>query len=73
MDQIQTERLNQAQRQGEIGSDVNTVDQAHQISGTRAGLVLTGHSVYGDFEGLVEQIATRCRNIMTVTAHPGIL
>ncbi|MDA5279244.1 hypothetical protein NOD94_001385 [Streptomyces sp. Isolate_45] len=68
-----TDQLNQAQRQGEIGSDVNTVDQAHQISGTRTGLVLTGHSVYGDFEGLEERIAARCRNIMTVTAHPRIL
>ncbi|MCX5127581.1 TetR/AcrR family transcriptional regulator [Streptomyces sp. NPDC002812] len=67
-----TAQLNEAQRRGEIGCDVKTADQAHQISGTWSGLVLTGHSIYGNLDGLEERIATMYENLMIVIAHPRI-
>ncbi|MFF3013735.1 TetR family transcriptional regulator [Streptomyces sp. NPDC057939] len=70
---LTTDQLNQARRHGEIGSDVNAVEQAHQISGAWAGLVLTGHSIHGNLEGLEGRIATMYENLMTVIAHPRIL
>ncbi|MER6196077.1 helix-turn-helix domain-containing protein [Streptomyces sp. NPDC001586] len=68
-----TTQLNEAQNRGEVGPDVDTVAQAHQISGTWSGLVLTGHSIYGNLDGLEERVATMYENLMTVIAHPRLL
>ncbi|MFF7953703.1 TetR family transcriptional regulator [Streptomyces griseorubiginosus] len=66
-------QLKEAQQRGEIGPDVNTLAQAHQISGTWSGLVLTGHSIYGSLEGLEGRVADMYLNLMTVISHPRIL
>ncbi|MER5728972.1 helix-turn-helix domain-containing protein [Streptomyces sp. NPDC002138] len=68
-----TTQLNEAKQRGEVGFDVNTADQAHQIAGTWSGLVMTGHSIYGHLNGLEERVATMYENLMIVIAHPRIL
>ncbi|MEU9416056.1 TetR/AcrR family transcriptional regulator [Streptomyces sp. NPDC048272] len=68
-----TTQLNEAQKLGEVGADVNTAAQAHQIAATWSGLVMTGHSIYGHLDGLDERIATMYENLMTVIAHPRVL
>ncbi|MCX4919990.1 TetR/AcrR family transcriptional regulator [Streptomyces sp. NBC_00687] len=68
-----TAQLAEAQQRGEVGIDVDPKAQAHQIAGTWSGLVLTGHSVYGNLEGLEERVSLMYENLMTVIAHPRLM
>ncbi|MFG2310352.1 TetR family transcriptional regulator [Streptomyces sp. NPDC048566] len=70
---INTAQLDKAKEMGEVGADVDTVAQAHQISGAWSGIVLTHHAVYGNLDGLEGHVSTMYQNLMTVIAHPRIL
>ncbi|MCL8016472.1 TetR/AcrR family transcriptional regulator [Streptomyces sp. AS02] len=70
---INTTQLTEAQQNGELRAGVSPAEQAYQIAGAWAGLVLISEAVEGHLDNVEERVARMYMNLMSAIAHPGTL
>ncbi|MFE7273720.1 TetR family transcriptional regulator [Streptomyces sp. NPDC057623] len=70
---VNTDQLTEAQRRGELRAGVTPTEEAYQIAGAWAGLVLTSEAVDGHLDNVEERVARMYMNLMSAIAHPGTL
>lgn len=70
---INTNQLTEAQQNGEMRAGVKPTEQAYQIAGAWAGLVVISEAVDGHLDNVEERVAQMYMNLMSAIAHPGTL
>ncbi|MFE7278711.1 TetR family transcriptional regulator [Streptomyces sp. NPDC057623] len=70
---INTTQLTEAQQRGEVRAGVSPTEQAYQIAGAWAGLVVVSEAIDGHLNNVEERVARMYMNLLSTIAHPGTL
>ncbi|MFF5019066.1 hypothetical protein [Streptomyces sp. NPDC001165] len=68
-----TGQLEEAKQRGELAADVETAEEAFQISAGWTGQVLISHAIDGNLNNLEKRVARMYRNLLTALANPRCL